>query len=45
MAGKKKVQKYVETQEDLEGLRLSRHKMERFVHLPIFKVGKRPPLT
>jgi RNA polymerase-associated protein RTF1 len=35
--GKKKVQKYVETQEELEPIRLSRHKMERFVHLPIFK--------
>ena len=29
--------KYVETQDDLELLRLSRNKMERFVHLPIFK--------
>lgn len=32
-----KVQKYIETQEDLEPIRLSRHKMERFVHLPFFK--------
>lgn len=29
--------RYVETQEDLEPIRLSRFKMERFVHLPIFK--------
>lgn len=33
----KKVQKYIETQEDLEPIRLSRFKMERFVHLPHFK--------
>jgi len=32
-----KVQKYIETQEDLEPIRLSRFKMEKFVHLPIFK--------
>jgi len=31
------VQKYIETQEDLEPIRLSRFKMEKFVHLPIFK--------
>ena len=36
MSSKKKV-KYVETQDDLELIRLSRHKMEKFVHLPIFK--------
>ena len=36
MASKKRV-KYVETQDDLELVRLSRNKMERFVHLPIFK--------
>ena len=29
--------KYVETQEDLEPIRLSRFKMERFVFLPIFR--------
>ncbi|KAK8720927.1 hypothetical protein OTU49_013017 [Cherax quadricarinatus] len=28
--------KHVSTKEDLEKIRLSRHKMERFVHLPIF---------
>ena len=28
---------YVETQDDLEPLRLSRDKIERFLHLPIFK--------
>lgn len=32
-----KVQKYIETQEDLEPIRLSRFKMEKFVHLPFFK--------
>ena len=32
-----KVQKYVETQEDLEPIRLSRHKLEKFVHLPFFR--------
>ena len=32
-----KVQKYIETQEDLEPIRLSRFKMEKFVHLPLFK--------
>ncbi len=37
ISSKKKVQKYVETMEDLEPIRLSRHKMERFVHLPMFK--------
>ena len=31
------MQKYIETQEDLEPIRLSRFKMEKFVHLPIFK--------
>lgn len=30
-------QKYVELQEDLEPIRLSRFKMERFVQLPFFK--------
>lgn len=28
--------KFVTCREDLEKIRLSRHKMERFVHLPIF---------
>jgi len=32
-----KVQKYIESQEDLEPTRLSRFKMEKFVHLPFFK--------
>ena len=32
-----KVQKYIETQEDLESIRLSRYKMEKFIHLPFFK--------
>ncbi len=32
-----KVQKYIETQEDLEPIRLSRYKLERFVYLPFFK--------
>jgi len=32
-----KVQKYIESQEDLEPIRLSRFKMEKFVHLPFFK--------
>merc|ERR1712223_2356434 len=32
-----KGQKDIETQEDLEPIRLSRFKMEKFVHLPIFK--------
>lgn len=32
-----KVQKYIETQEDLEPIRLSRFKMEKFIHLPFFK--------
>ena len=27
----------VESQQDLEHIRLSRHKLERFVHLPFFK--------
>ena len=31
-----KVQKYVETQLELESIRLSRHKMERFIHSPFF---------
>ena len=31
------MQKYIETQEDLEPIRLSRFKMEKFVHLPFFK--------
>ena len=30
-------QKYIETAEDLEPIRLSRFKLERFVHLPFFK--------
>ena len=32
-----RVKRYVETQEDLEPIRLSRHKMEKFVHLPFFR--------
>ena len=31
-----KVQKYIETQEDMEPIRLSRFKLEKFVHLPFF---------
>ena len=31
-----KVQKYIETQEDMEPVRLSRYKLEKFVHLPFF---------
>ena len=31
-----KVQKYIETQEDMEPIRLSRYKLEKFVHLPFF---------
>ena len=31
-----KVQKYIETQEDMEPIRLSRYKLEKFVQLPIF---------
>ncbi len=34
---RKVTKKYIETQEDLEAIRLSRFKMERFVHLPFFK--------
>ena len=32
-----RVQEYIEKQEDLEPIRLSRFKLERFVHLPFFK--------
>ena len=32
-----KVQKYIETQEDMEPIRMSRFKFEKFVHLPIFR--------
>ncbi|XP_040573431.1 RNA polymerase-associated protein Rtf1 [Lepeophtheirus salmonis] len=33
----KKTQRFIELQDDLEPIRLSRHKLERFVHLPFFK--------
>lgn len=38
MSAKAKIKKpiYVSTKEDLNKIRLSRHKMERFVHLPFF---------
>ena len=32
-----RVQEYIEKQEDLEPIRLSRFKLERFLHLPFFK--------
>ena len=32
-----RVQKYIETQQDLEPIRISRFKLEKFVHLPFFK--------